>query len=294
MNILQDKDLLEFKANQESQTVCPAADFLEATIERVEQGVKVFGDPLPWEKTRDKFRFRPGELTIWAGVNGNGKSLVMGQAALWMLNYTSVLIASMEMKPEATMARMVRQAAGYEQPSSEFVHGFFNATTRLWIYDQLDTVESDRILAMCHWAATECGVKHIMIDSLVKCGIAPDDYARQKEFVDRLCWVAKTYNIHVHLVVHMRKGANETEIPDKFAVKGAGEITDLADNVLIIARNMKKEKLSREAQKDSMGVPLLPEDVATTPDGYLRVAKQRHGEWEGLWGFWWDENSHQW
>jgi len=294
MNILEDSELLEFTANQESQSVCPAKDFLDSTVDRMRKGVAVYGDSMPWQRTKDKFRFRPGEVTIWAGVNGNGKSLVMGQCALWLIPHTSVLIASMEMKPEATMGRMVRQAAGVDNPTEGFIRGFFAKTENLWIYDQVDTVESDRILAVCHWAATKCGVKHIMIDSMVKCGIGPDDYSRQKTFVDRLCWVAKRYNIHVHLVVHIRKGKNEAEIPTKWDIKGAGEITDLADNVLIVGRNAGKEKRLREAPKDEYGAPDVPEEVKSKPDCYIRVAKQRHGEWEGLWGFWWHEKSQQW
>jgi len=290
MNIIQDTDLLEFTGKQESQSICNYVDFQSATINRIQQGTKVFGDAMPWDKTLDKFRFRPGEITIWAGVNGNGKSLVMGQCALWLMPYTGVLIASMEMKPAATMARMVRQASGYENPSKGYMEKFFADSHKLWIYDQLDTVESDRILGMCHYAATECGVKHIMIDSMVKCGISPDDYAKQKEFVDKLTWVAKRYDIHVHLVVHMRKGANETEIPDKFSVKGAGEITDLCDNLLIVARNLKKDRKVRELKN---GKSLDP-DIEKQPDCFLRVAKQRHGEWEGMWGFWWHSPSQQW
>jgi len=290
MNILEDKDMLEFTATQESQSVCPADDFRAATITRIAAGVKTYGDPMPWNKTESEFRFRPGEITIWAGVNGNGKSLVMGMCALWLIRYTTVLIASMEMKPEATMGRMVRQSAGCSKPTESYINSFFDKTNNLWIYDQLDTVHADRILSMCHWAATKCNVKHIMIDSLVKCGIGPEDYTKQKIFVDRLCWVAKRYDIHVHLVVHMRKSASEADIPDKFSVKGAGEITDLADNLLIIARNVKKENLRRR---------LLPGEVLDEyedgkPDGFLRVAKQRHGEWEGVWGFWWHDESQQW
>ncbi len=291
MNIIKDEDLLEFVGKQESQSICTYSDFQESTIERIQQGAKVYGDPLPWEKTRDKFRFRPGEVTIWAGVNGNGKSLVMGMCALWLIRYTGVLIASMEMKPDATMARMLRQASGNETPSRQYIENFFQSEHNLWIYDQLDTVESDRILGMCHYAATKCNVKHIMIDSLVKCGLGTDDYTKQKDFVDRLCWVAKRYSIHVHLVVHMRKGASERDIPDKFSVKGAGEITDLCDNLLIIARNVGKDAEAAKMKKRSNG---NPEPIDDAPDGFIRVAKQRHGEWEGNWGFWWEPNSQQW
>ena len=79
MNIIQDIDLLKFEALQQSQSIRPASDFMEEAMERLERGVKIYGDPMPWQKTHDDFRFREGEVTIWAGVNGQGKSLVMGQ-----------------------------------------------------------------------------------------------------------------------------------------------------------------------------------------------------------------------
>ena len=124
-----------------------------------------------------------------------------------------------------------------------------------------------------------------MIDSLIKCGIRPDDYARQTEFVDRLCWAAKTHNIHIHLVHHIRKGDKEGKRPDKFDIKGAGEITDLVDNVFIIHRNKIKE---REAEKQSPN-----QDILDKPDMTITVDKQRHGEWEGTFGFWFHRESTQ-
>ena len=75
------------------------------------------------------------------------------------------------------------------------------------------------------------GCKHIVIDSLMKCGIGEEDYQAQGDFVDKLCWIAKKYDVHIHLVHHMRKGRSEDDIPDKFDVKGASRITDMVDNL---------------------------------------------------------------
>jgi hypothetical protein len=38
----------------------------------------------------------------------------------------------------------------------------------------------------------------------------------------------------------------------------------------------------------------LQEVDPAEPDGFMRIAKQRHGEWEGLFNFWFDIRSQQW
>jgi twinkle protein len=285
MNIINDIDLRRFMARQESQSIRPAMDFFNGAMERLQQGNEVFGDQLPWSKTADKFRFRPKELTIWAGVNGNGKSLVMGQAALWLAAAKKkVLIASMEMPGEATVARMLRQGCGVPLPARDCAEGLMSYTRdSIWIYDQLGSVKPDQIIAMIHWSAEELGINHVMIDSLVKCGVTNENEP-QKQFVDALAWAAKEHNIHIHLVHHTRKAADERAIPDKFSVKGAGEIVDLCDNLIILGRNTVKEAKIRALQ----------EVDPAEPDGFMRIAKQRHGEWEGLFNFWFDIRSQQW
>ena len=98
MNIIKDEDFRDYMAQSQRQSIRPASDFVDEAMEILVNGVNSVGDKLPWPKTHDLFRFREGELTIWAGVNGNGKSLVMGQTALWLMRHTPVLIASCHQK----------------------------------------------------------------------------------------------------------------------------------------------------------------------------------------------------
>jgi twinkle protein len=287
MNIIKDEDFRDYIAQTQRQSIRPASDFVDEAMDMLENGISNVGDTLPWIKTHDTFRFREGELTIWAGVNGNGKSLVMGQTALWLIKHTSVLIASMEMSPKQTIARMLRQGYGGSKPDQEFAEIFKDRTDfNLWVYDQTGSIESDKIIGMIHWAAEKKGIKHIMIDSLVKCGVNQDNNEAQKRFVDALCWTAKHYKVHIHLVNHMRKPHGEAKnyTPDKFSIKGAGEITDLADNVLIVHRNA--EKYDAVINNE----PCDSED----PDGFIYCLKQRNGEWEGLYNFWWNPDAQQW
>lgn len=240
------------------------------------------GDLMPWQKTHDYVQFRPGEVSVWAGINGHGKSMVTGQVALWLLKQSKVCIASMEMKPEATLQRMVRQASGVNSVSREYQDYFLDwSKGRLWIYDKLDQVPTESILGMISYCATELQIKHVFVDSLMKCGIDDDNYNSQKRFVDQLCQLAKQLNIHIHLIAHMRKGESEYKRPNKFDVMGSSAITNLIDNLFIIHRNKGKEEKVR-----------LKQDCDES-DQTVTVAKQRHGDYEGVFHFWFHPNSQQ-
>lgn len=281
-------DFLSFLGNQESQFVIPASETKEGVLSRLRGDQDTLGDLLPWNKTHNDIRLRMGEVSIWGGYNGHGKSQILGQVFAWLLFQAKCLIASMEMKPDATMYRMVRQISGLMNVNENYANQFLNFTDdKLWIYDQKDTVDSQRILGMVHYAAQELGIKHIMIDSLMKCGFKGSTDAQsmqQVEFVDRLCWAAKSNDVHIHLVHHMRKGeGGEFREPDKHDFRGAGQIVDLVDNAFIVHRNKGKEQRAE-----------LGEDVDhSEPDATLKAVKQRHGEWEGKFLLWFHKESLQ-
>lgn len=271
--------------------VRPAEEFIDDLVEHLHAPRKTAsGCPTPWQSLGDDLRFRPGEVTLWGGVNGHGKSAVLGYAMLHAMSAGErACIASMEMRPIATMERLARQAACTERPAPEFLRGFGRWTdNRLWLYNHVGTVQRDRMLAVSRYCRNELGIQHMVIDSMLKCGIAPDDYSGQKTFVDQLCALARDTDLHIHLVHHARKGEKESNVPDKFDLKGAGEITDLVDNVLIVHRNKLKEA---ELRKDL--TPEKREEVEMKADTVLICAKQRHHTWEGTARLWFDAASLQ-
>jgi twinkle protein len=281
-NLLKDVDYAKYLGTKEAQNLRTGSSFDAQLLSLVRGEEQISGMCLPWEKTYDKIRLRPGEVTLWAGISGHGKSHLVGQVMAELLSETRCLIASMEIKPQRTLYYILRQIAACSNPSQDFARFFSRWTNgRLWIYDQTDTVEADRILGMCWYAAEELGVNHIVIDSLMKCGISDEDYAGQKAFVDRLCWAAKHLDIHIHLVAHIRKTEDEFKIPQKWDVLGSSSITNLVDNVIIVHRNKKKE------QKVEHGL----EYNENEHDTVLSVVKQRHGEWEGNIFLWFDRVS---
>ncbi|QUP53555.1 hypothetical protein GO998_07140 [Ralstonia syzygii] len=64
------------------------------------------GTALPWPAWRDKVRLRPAELSIWTGINGHGKSGVLGHVLLSLMKQGErVCLFSGEMKPAMVLYR---------------------------------------------------------------------------------------------------------------------------------------------------------------------------------------------
>ncbi len=136
---------------------------------------------------------------------------------------------------------------------------------------------------MARYCAKEKNITHFFIDSLMKSVSGEDDYNGQKMFVDQLTSIARDNGIHIHVVHHIRKPADESHKPSKYDYKGSGSITDQVDNVISVWRNKANER-KREA-----GGIVDEKD----PDALLICDKQRNGEWEGSIGLWFDANSQQ-
>ena len=251
----------------------------------VEQGETITGATLPWSKTHDLLRFRPGEVTLWQGINGHGKSELLGQACIGFANQNErVCIASFEMKPQSTLKRMLRQTAMNGKPSVAAVNRLFDwSRDRMWLYDQQGTVTPEMLYAVIRYCADRLKIRHMVIDSLMKCVRGEDDYNGQKDFVDMLCTLARDLKMHIHLVHHAKKGEDEDKIPGKFSAKGSGAIVDQVDQMLTVWRNKKKERV---VEKELREQGAISDETHDTPDSLLICDKNRHGEWEGRINLW--------
>jgi twinkle protein len=243
------------------------------------------GSSIPWDEHGFFVGIRPSEVSVWAGINGHGKSLLLGQVALSLTAQDQkCLIASFEMRPEITLARMARQATGMKIPSPMALMQFHDwKKNHMYLLDHHGMIDANSMLAVCRYAAGELGVQHVVIDSLMKCVRGEDDFNGQKDFVNSLCAIAQDTGLHIHLVHHMRKGADEKHLPGKFDLKGSGSITDQVDNVFIVWRNKGK---AQDRQENGV----VDE---STPDALLICEKQRNGEWEGRMPLWFEPDSQQ-
>lgn len=288
---LADIDLLAFIGEQESQEIRSVDTYGDDLATYVSSGEKMKGSHYPWGKVSDCIRAQAGQLSIWAGVNASGKSLLLGQVINgFIAQGQRACIASLEMKPIQTLYRMCRQSATCHPAIIYAKEWACYHENKLFIYDQLDSVASEKILGLAHYCAKSMGLDHLVIDSLTKCGISRDDYAAQAKFVDRLQWAAKTFNIHIHLVCHMRKASDDYHKSGKFDIRGAAEIADLADNIFILERNKFKEEAT-DKQEKHMPLTDREEQALLQPDNFLSVAKNREYGEEKRFGLWYHEAS---
>jgi twinkle protein len=298
MHLLKDDDIdfaAYLKATEASQKVREAGVYLDEIVADTVNLNRQEPILLPWLKTHQDFAYRPGEVTLYAGSNGGGKSLITGQIALGLIKQKQkVCIASFEMKPKRSLERMLRQFSGenIHKPrfadKSSYIQGLVGrlknfSNEHLWFYDQQGTTSAAQVISVARYCAVELGVTHVFIDSLMKCVQGEDDYNGQKSFIDELCALARDHNIHVHLVHHIRKLANEESTPNKHDVKGTGAIADQVDNVFLVWRNKKKE------HQASAGGAIDP----MTADAMLMCEKQRNGETEEWYSLWFHRDSQQ-
>lgn len=272
--------------------VIKASSYTQDVIDYYHAQKEPAGVPMPFHKAAGNIRFRPGETSIWAGTNGHGKSLLLGQImTCFAARGQKACIASMEMKPMVTLARMCRQAFGSHKPEIEFIRDFHRITDgKLWLYDQQGMVRPEMILAVARYCADRLKINHFVIDSLMKCGIGEDDYNKQKWFLDSITTIGRDTGMHMHLVAHSRKGKDELAPPNKMDIKGTGSITDQVDNVFTVWRNKKKEGEIADSNPNDIS---KINDLRKAPDALVICDKQRNGEWEGKVGLWYHGESMQ-
>jgi len=278
--------------NEPRIKVLGAQTWEDDLLAAVRGGNEPVGARLPWAKTHDRIRFRGGEVTLWMGINGHGKSQILGQAALgFAAQGEPVCVASFEMRPVSTLRRMLRQVSMNDHPGEAAVRRLMQwAKGRFWLYDQLGTVKPEMLYAVIRYCADKLKIKHIVIDSLMKCVRGEDDYNGQKDFVDMLCTLARDHDVHIHLVHHVRKGENEEKIPGKFDAKGTGAVSDQVDQVITCWRNKRKERTVEKLLRQGHEIDMETRDQA---DELLIVDKNRHGEWEGTISLWYHPQSLQ-
>ena len=286
-------DFQAYMAEHEAQAkVLPPTAWRDGLVASTQPGLPIAGAKLPWAKTHDLIRLRGGEVSMWMGINGHGKSQLLGQVSLALAAQEErVCLASFEMKPLVSLKRMLRQVARNATPSEAMAHRLIDwLDGRYWFYDQQGTVTPQQVFKVISYAAERLKCKHVIIDSLMKCVRGEEDRDGQKDFVDTITALARDLNIHIHLVHHARKTESENNRPGKFDARGSAAITDQVDNLFTVWRNKRKEQAVEKLLRHNLPVD---DETAGHADCVLECVKQRNGEWEGSVSLWFHPASLQ-
>lgn len=259
------------------------------------------GYVLPWRKVADRIVFRPGEMTLWTGATGAGKSQVLSHVLVAMGEQGArVCIASLEMAPAQLLRRMVKQAGNVDRPSEGFIREIVDWLDEwLWVFGVVGKAGVSRILEVFEYARARYGCDVFAIDSLMRLGVGTEDYEGQEKAVFELVSWAIENGVHLHLVAHSRKSDRTLlhAIPDAEDVKGTSEIGSNAFNIIGLWRNRKLEdeihKATEGLERGDASLQDKVNELAEQPPIIVNVAKQRNGDWEGKFGLWFSPTTYQ-
>lgn len=214
--------------------------------------------------------FFAGEVSIWTGKRGTGKSTLLSQILLEAVDQGHTVCAySGELDKAQFREWTYLQAAGpaciytrndpltgkklptvngnSEKMISEWLDGKF------WLFDLERNTKHDpeAILKQFAYAKMRYNADVFLLDNIMSVDFTYQrsaDFNRvQSEFVGAVVAFAKRNHVHVHLVVHPRKSTSDKN-SDKTSddVSGSGDITNRVDNVFF---------LTTHASTDEKGQP---------------------------------------
>jgi twinkle protein len=248
------------------------------------------GYSMPYEKLGGKMRFRPAEFTLWSGAAGSGKSQIISDCIPHWIKFGSrVCLASLEMKGEQTLRRMCKQTGGVDRPTAPYIERILDwLDGGLLLYERVGKAGVGPLLEVFDYARAKYGCDQFIIDSLMRLGIAQDDYNGQEKAVFQIVDWTIQHNVHTHLVAHSRKGEKGQGAPETEDIKGAMEIGANAFNILTVWRNRRHEEELAAAKTE-----VDRHELDQKPGVILNVAKQRNGDFEGKVGLWFDQSTYR-
>lgn len=191
--------------------------------------------------------FALGELTIWSGGNASSKSTFLNQLILEAINQNfNVAIYSGELKNSRLLDWLYLQACGIDNLVEK--KGFYKPkeivkqkidywlNDKLFVFDDTKGNDCNKILSSIKKIVKNKQVKVVVIDNLMSLENNESDkkYDMQSKLVKELSTMCKELDIHIHFVCHPRK---TTTFLRKNDISGTADITNLADNVIIMHRN---------------------------------------------------------
>jgi twinkle protein len=276
-------------------------DFTDAVVRAFwpEEGVHV-GYRMPYERLSKKLLFRPAEVTLWSGSSGAGKSQILSDCTVdWIKQGARVCLSSLEMKGSSVLTRMARQVGGTDRPTAHYIGLCMQWLEQgLLLYDAIGKASADKIIEVFDYARAKYGCDQFIVDSLMRLGVASDDYVGQEKAIFKLVDWAVSSNIHLNIVAHSRKGTAQGGPPETEDVKGAMEIGANAFNIVTVWRNRGREEDIRKLENPG-GRELTDlekqelQDLRETPGVIINIAKQRNGDFEGKAGLWFDEKTYR-
>ena len=233
--------------------------------------------------------FALGEVSVWSGVNGSGKSNFLLQECLEFANQkVKTMLFSGEMKNSTIKDMACKMCVGKEklkqygnfwvikdQKSRDYAVAWLDKY--LLLYKNDCTTEANEMLYAIRYAASQ-GCKMIVLDNLMTLDLRSldrDKYEAQSIFAKMLATLARELDIHIHIVMHPRK---VTGFLRKEDISGSADLTNAVDNVFIVHR-VNQDFKNRLQEFDKMAVTTFGKF-----DNIIETCKNRRHGYQGFIG----------
>ena len=203
------------------------------------------------------FGMRLGEITLFTSGTGSGKSTVVKETILNLLDKTEdkIGLISLEESIGDTATKLIGMSINKnirmpgDVTDEEARIGYDNVfkDERLILLDHQGSVADSSLLNRIEYLAA-LGCNYLILDHITIAVSEGVDGATGNEAVDKvmssLLKIVKRYNIHLTLISHLRKSSGEGKsfeegvMPNLDSIKGSGSIKQISFDIIGFARNM--------------------------------------------------------
>ena len=203
------------------------------------------------------FGMRLGEITLFTSGTGSGKSTVVKETILNLLDKTEdkIGLISLEESIGDTATKLIGMSINKnirmpgDVTDEEARIGYDNVfkDERLILLDHQGSVADSSLLNRIEYLAA-LGCNYLILDHITIAVSEGVDGATGNEAVDKvmssLLKIVKRYNIHLTLISHLRKSSGEGKsfeegvMPNLDSIKGSGSIKQISFDIVGFARNM--------------------------------------------------------
>ncbi len=203
------------------------------------------------------FGMRLGEITLFTSGTGSGKSTVVKETILNLLEKTEdkIGLISLEESIGDTATKLIGMSINKnirmpgDVSDEEARKGYEKVfgDERLILLDHQGSVADTSLLDRIEYLAA-LGCNYLILDHITIAVSEGVDGATGNEAVDKvmssLLKIVKRYNIHLTLISHLRKSPGDAKsfeegvMPNLDSIKGSGSIKQISFDIIGFARNM--------------------------------------------------------
>lgn len=190
-----------------------------------------------------------GDVSCLSGVNSSGKSSLLSQIALEVVQkgYRAVIFSG-ELEESRVLNWLQLQAAGKQYTRPTQYEDYFTVPedikqhidkwldSSLFVYNNRKGNEINQVLGQVADCINKNKVDFIILDNLMAMdlsNITGDKYEKQSGFIKSIKIFAREKDVHVVLVAHPRKTVGFLRKED---ISGTADLTNVVDNVFIVHR----------------------------------------------------------